>query len=234
MNTNHQSSIINHQSKRVRFPKIKICCIASIEEAGKAIEHGADALGLVGPMPSGPGVIDDGLIAEIASSVEGVETFLLTSETSAEEVIRHHRRVKTTTIQLVDSLEDGTHDEIRGAIPNVTLVQVVHVIGPQSFDDALEAAETADYVLLDSGNPLLDTKVLGGTGKTHNWEISRRIVEASTKPVFLAGGLNPDNVRQAIDDVEPYGIDLCSGVRTKGNLDESKLQDFVSKVRLAG
>ena len=231
MNTNHQLSILNHQSKRVSSPKIKVCCISSLEEARAAIEHGADALGLVGPMPSGPGVIDDDLIAEIAASVDSVETFLLTSETSADEVISHHQKVRTTTIQLVDALEVGTHEDIRSAIPGVTLVQVVHVMGSRSVDEALEAAETADYVLLDSGNPLLDTKELGGTGRTHNWEISRRIVEASEKPVFLAGGLNPDNIRQAIDDVRPYGIDLCSGVRTEGALDKIKLRNFVSRVK---
>lgn len=211
--------------------KIKICCIFSIDEARLAIDYGADALGLVGPMPSGPGVIDDDLIAEIAGLVpEEVDTFLLTSETSAEDVVRHHQRAKTDTIQIVDRLKTGNHAEIKVHLPNVELVQVVHVTGEESIDIALEAAESADKILLDSGNPSLEIKELGGTGRTHNWEISRMIVEQSNKPVFLAGGLNPENVREAIESVGPFGVDLCSGVRTDGELDESKLERFMKYI----
>lgn len=213
-------------------PKVKICCIASIEEARLAIEFGADAIGLVGPMPSGPGVIDDELIAEIASAVKGeVETFLLTSETHAESIIQHHEKVGTSALQIVDAIPNETHSQIRNALPNVKIVQVVHVMDDTSIDQALEAAETADVILLDSGNPSLEVKELGGTGRTHNWRISERIVAQSSKPVFLAGGLNPKNVRTAIGHVNPYGVDLCSGVRTSGILDPSKLKKFFEHAR---
>ena len=83
-----------------------------------------------------------------------------------------------------------------------------------------------DALLLDSGNPKLAIKELGGTGRVHNWKLSRSIVEQSPVPVFLAGGLNPSNVKQAIDEVQPYGLDLCSGVRTNGRLDPAKLEAF--------
>lgn len=216
-------------------PKVKICCISSIEEAHMAIKHGVDAIGLVGPMPSGPGVIGDRLIREIAIQVpEEIDTFLLTSETSAEKIVEHHRTVNTTTIQIVDELLDGTHDEIRNEIGRVRIVQVIHVTGEESVEKALRASETADFVLLDSGNPSLAIKELGGTGKTHDWEISRKIVEGSNKPVFLAGGLNPGNVRGAIDSVGPYGIDICSGVRTNGALDPAKLRVFMEQARRTG
>ena len=212
--------------------KLKICCISSIAEAQMAIVHGADAIGLVGPMPSGPGTIDDELIAEIAGLVpDEIDTFLLTSETSAEKVVKHHQRAKTSAIQIVDKLQTGNHAEIKVYLPKVKIVQVVHINGEESINEALEAAETADAVLLDSGNPNLTIKELGGTGRTHNWEISRRIVEQSQKPVFLAGGLNPDNVLRAIEVVGPFGIDLCSGVRTNGSLDHSKLKKFVAAAR---
>ncbi len=214
--------------------KIKICCISSLEEARMAIGFGADAIGLVGQMPSGPGVIPDGLIKEIAESVAGeADTFLLTSETRSERIVEHHRRVNTTMIQIVDALVAGTHKEIKYEVGDVKLVQVIHVSGESSVDHALLASETADFILLDSGDPSLAIKKLGGTGKTHNWEISRNIVERSKKPVFLAGGLNPDNVRQAIETVGPFGIDICTGVRTNGVLDPSKLNRVFEQVMRA-
>lgn len=210
-----------------RRPRVKICCISSAHEAREAIRCGASALGLVGAMPSGPGVISDEQIAAIAQDVPPpVATFLLTSETDAAAIIRHHRRVATSTIQMVDALRVGTHQEIRNALPGIKLVQVIHVLDEASVDQALEVAEHVDALLLDSGNPNLAVKELGGTGKVHNWQLSRQIREQTSKPVFLAGGLHAGNVRAAIDAVQPFGLDLCSGVRTDGKLDANKLAAF--------
>jgi phosphoribosylanthranilate isomerase len=207
--------------------RVKICCISSEEEAKMAIDAGASALGLVGPMPSGPGIITDDLINRIARGVPPpIGTFLLTSETRAEDIIAHHARTLTNTIQIVDALQDRAYGRIKQVLPSVKLVQVIHVMGEESVDEALHQAEEADALLLDSGNPNLEVKVLGGTGKVHNWELSRKIVEQSRVPVFLAGGLHPGNVRQAIDAVRPFGLDLCSGVRTSGRLDPAKLEAF--------
>jgi phosphoribosylanthranilate isomerase len=206
---------------------VKICCISSIEEARIAIAYGAKAIGLVGPMPSGPGIITDELIHAIAKTVPPpIETFLLTSETSAAAIIEHHKKVNTTTIQMVDALTDRQYQQIRAALPHVKLVQVIHVIDENSIQEAIEIAEMVDAILLDSGNPNLSTKVLGGTGKTHNWDLSKTIRQEVKIPVFLAGGINKDNVKQAIDYVQPYGVDLCSSVRTNKQLDEKKLEDF--------
>lgn len=208
-------------------PRIKICCISSVEEARLAVRFGASALGLVGPMPSGPGIITDEQIHVIARSAPpAVATFLLTSETDAQTIIRHHQRVLTNTVQIVDALQSGTYAEIRQALGGVKLVQVIHVTGEESLDEAQRIAPEVDAILLDSGNPNLAVKELGGTGRTHNWIISRRIVESVQVPVFLAGGLRPDNVRAAIEAVQPFGLDLCSGVRTEGKLDERKLEAF--------
>ena len=211
--------------------KVKICCISSIEEAKLAIGHGAAAIGLVGRMPSGPGIITDELIHAIAKTVPPpIQTFLLTSETTTDNIIEHHRKVNTTTIQIVDALSGREYHKIREAIPNVQLVQVIHVLDEGSIKEAIEISEFVDAILLDSGNPNLPTKVLGGTGKTHNWDLSKKIREKISLPIFLAGGINKDNIKKAIEHVQPYGIDLCSSVRTNGQLDESKLEELFKAI----
>ena len=207
--------------------KVKICCISSIEEAALAIGYGAAAIGLVGRMPSGPGIITDELIHSIAKTVlPPIDSFLLTSETTAEKVIEHHKKVNTTTIQIVDALTDRQYLKIRESIPHVKLVQVIHVLDEKAIQEAIEISEFVDAILLDSGNPNLSTKVLGGTGKTHNWDLSKKIRENISIPTYLAGGINKDNIRKAIDHVQPYGIDLCNSVRTNGQLDELKLEEL--------
>lgn len=212
-------------------PRIKICCIANPQEAADAISFGASAIGLVGEMPSGPGPITDEEIHTIARTVPPpIATFLLTSQQTAEGIVAHHHRTKTNTIQIVDELIGREYSVIRDALPHVKLVQVIHVTGEASVDEAAEIAEHVDAILLDSGNPSLSIKELGGTGRRHDWGLSRRIVETCGKPVFLAGGLNAENVREAIDTVQPFGLDLCSGVRTAGKLDLRKLEAFFNGV----
>jgi phosphoribosylanthranilate isomerase len=216
----------------MRNIKVKICCISSTAEAKLAIQYGAAAIGLVGKMPSGPGIIDDELIQSIAKTVPPpISTFLLTSETRAEDIIAHYKKTQTSTIQIVDALSNKQYDSIREELPNVKLVQVIHVINEQSIDEAIEISAHVDAILLDSGNPNLATKELGGTGRVHNWDLSKRIRESIDIPIFLAGGINKDNVRAAIDHVQPFGIDLCSSVRTNGKLDEKKLEAFFTAVQ---
>lgn len=209
------------------LPRVKICCIGSLEEAKIAISAGAAAVGLVGHMPSGPGIISDDLIRDIAIKIPpGVTSFLLTSETDPEGIIRHHEKTRTHTIQLVDDIPDEAYAALRAAMPMVRLVQVIHVRDMDSLDEALRKAAHVDALLLDSGNPNLPVRELGGTGRVHNWDVSARIVEESRLPVFLAGGLHAGNIRQAVDRVRPFGVDLCSGVRTNGQLDPRKLDEF--------
>jgi len=211
--------------------RIKICCIKSIEEAKVAIGLGASAIGLVAKMPSGPGPISDELIREIASSIPPpIATFLLTSETSVKEIIKHHQRTHTNTIQIVDALTEGTYAMLKNALPSVKIVQVIHVIDKNSVKEAIRISESVDALLLDSGNPNLKIKELGGTGRIHDWQLSRQIRINSDCPVFLAGGLAPENVKQAIEEVGPFGIDVCSGVRTNGSLDIQKLEKFFNEV----
>jgi phosphoribosylanthranilate isomerase len=214
-----------------RFPRIKICCISSIEEARIAIEYGASALGLVSEMPSGPGPIPEEKITQIASWVPPpIATFLLTSKTDVQEIIQQQKYCRTNTIQIVDRLTVGTHTDLREALPGISIVQVIHVSGSESIEEAMAISDKVDALLLDSGNRSAKIKELGGTGRVHNWDISRQICEQATKPVFLAGGLNPANVRQAIHTVQPFGIDVCSGVRTNNRLDKTKLAHFFQQI----
>ena len=208
-------------------PRVKICCIASIAEAWMAIDRGASCIGLVSAMPSGPGPIDEDLIAEIASVVPpGVASFLLTCRQDVRSIIDQQRRLGVNTIQICDRLEDGTYHDLRSALPGISIVQVIHVTGPESVDEAQSIARHVDAILLDSGNQSLQVKELGGTGRTHDWSLSRRIRETIEVPLFLAGGLRPDNVAEAVCTVQPYGIDVCSGLRTDGKLDPVKLRSF--------
>jgi phosphoribosylanthranilate isomerase len=212
--------------------RVKICCISSIEEAQLAIRYGASAVGLVSEMPSGPGPIPEELIKEIAAAIPpGVSSFLLTSKQDVDSIIEQQRRTKVNTIQIVDKLIEGTHNDLKKALPGISIVQVIHVTGEESIKEAVETSKDVHGVLLDSGNQSLAVKELGGTGRIHNWDMSRRIVESLNVPVFLAGGLNSSNVKEAINKVKPFAVDICSGVRTNGKLDEGKLTALFNEIK---
>lgn len=212
-------------------PEVKICCIANPGEARLAMAHGASALGLVSAMPSGPGVIDEALIAAIAAQVPPpIATFLLTARQDAASILAQHALCRTSTIQLVDQVPEAELRLLRAALPGVRLVQVIHVADEASVTEAQAVALLVDALLLDSGNQKLAVKELGGTGRTHDWRLSRRIRTLVACPVYLAGGLNAANVGAAIEAVQPYGLDVCSGVRTEGRLDPLKLQAFFAAI----
>jgi phosphoribosylanthranilate isomerase len=213
-------------------PRVKICCITSLEEAWTAINHGASALGLVSEMPSGPGVIPEPQIAEIAKGIPPfVSSVLLTSKRNPSEIVEQQRRCGCNAIQICDDLDPQILDDVKEALPGIDIIRVIHVQGEASITEAEAVALYVDAILLDSGRKEGSVVELGGTGRTHNWEISRRIVEAVKFPVILAGGLNPGNVAEAIEQVHPYGVDVCSGVRTEGRLDPDKLRSFMTRVR---
>lgn len=216
-------------------PRVKICCISSVEEASIAIRYGASALGLVSEMPSGPGVINDARVAEVARRVPPpVMSIVLTSLQDPAAIIDQQRACSAGAIQLCDSLPHGAHARLREAMPGITLVQAVHVTGPSAIDEAAAVAPFVDAILLDSGNPTLPVKELGGTGRTHDWAISRAIRELVSVPVFLAGGLRPSNVVDAIEAVGPFAVDVCSGVRVAGKLDERLVAAFFEAIDAYG
>ena len=196
-----------------------------------AIEHGASAIGLVSEMPSGPGPISEDLIATIAATIPpAIGSFLLTCKQDVPEIIHQQKRLGVNTIQICDRLEQGAHRELRTALPGISLVQVIHVTGPESIKEAVRVAPHVDGILLDSGNQTLPVKELGGTGRIHDWNLSRQIRESLAVPVFLAGGLKSDNVAEAIRQVRPFAVDVCSGLRTNDLLDENKLKDFFANI----
>lgn len=215
-------------------PRVKICCIASRAEAWAAIGAGAAAVGLVSAMPSGPGVIGEGEIAAIAAALPpAVGSFLLTSRRGAEAIAAQQRRCRVNTLQLCDEPEPGAHTALRRGLPGVAIVQVIHVEGPEALARAKEVAPRVDALLLDSGRPSAPVKELGGTGRVHDWEVSRRIRQEVAVPVLLAGGLRPGNVAEAIRAVRPYAVDVCTGVRSEGRLDTAKLAAFMAAVAAA-
>jgi phosphoribosylanthranilate isomerase len=216
----------------VTAPRIKVCCIMSRQEALMAMEAGAWALGLVAEMPSGVGPISDEQIADIVPLVPaGTETFLLTSRTEADGIIEHQKTCGTSTVQMVDHVPHQDLVKIRRGLPGIRLVQVIHVNGEESVQEARSVAPLVDMILLDSGKPHADIRTLGGTGDTHDWNLSLRIRQSIDIPMFLAGGLNPGNVVDAIRHVRPFGIDLCSGIRTEGQLNPVKLEAFFESAR---
>lgn len=215
--------------------QLKVCCIASVAEAELALANGADAIGLVSAMPSGPGPIPDTDIAFIARATAGrARRFLLTSRTTPADIAAHVHEAGTDTVQMVDTPSPERLRELRRLLAGVALVPVIHVRGPDAIVQAQALAPLADLLLLDSGNPGGAVRELGGTGRTHDWAISAALVRAVAPcPVFLAGGLRADNVAEAVRTVRPAGVDLCSGVRTGGRLDAAKLATFVSALRAA-
>ncbi len=214
--------------------RIKICCVGSVAEARAAVDQGASAVGLVSEMPSGPGVIPETLIAEIASALPpAVGSFLLTSLQDAGSIVAQQRRCRVNTVQICDRLLTGTYHDLREGMRGISIVQVIHVRDRGALDEALRVAPQVDGILLDSGTTSGPVKRLGGTGTTHDWAVSREIRDRVGVPVFLAGGLDPGNVTAAIEQVRPFAVDVCSGVRTNGRLDASKLGAFVAAVRRA-
>jgi phosphoribosylanthranilate isomerase len=214
--------------------QIKVCCVSSREEAAIAVRAGASAVGLVAHMPSGPGVISDDRIAEIAVVVPPpVSRFLLTSRTDGEAIAAHARACRVDTVQIVDAVPDDSYAILRARVPWIRIVQVLHVENESIVDEAARVAPFVDAILLDSGRPSAAVRELGGTGRVHDWALSRRVVERTPRPVFLAGGLRAENVERAIAEVRPYGLDVCSGVRTNGRLDAAKLDTMIRAVEQA-
>ncbi len=214
--------------------RVKVCCIASREEAAMAIDAGADLLGLVGPMPSGPGPIPLELAAEIARTLPpGVGSVLLTSATELAALVEEIELVRPTALQLTDAVRPAVLEGLRDQTPGTRLIQVLHVEDPGVVEAARAVAALVDGLLLDSGRPGAAVKELGGTGRVHDWRLSRQVVRSVERPVFLAGGLKPANIGSAIGAVRPFGVDLCSGIRANGSLDVPLLDAFMRGVKAA-
>lgn len=214
--------------------RIKICCIQSEDEAALAATAGADAIGLVGKMPSGPGPIPDADIARIAAHApDKVMPVLLTSETTPKGIVDHVARCRPSALQLVDRIAPDAITTIRAAFPSLRIFQVVHMQSAADIETALATAPLVDDLLLDSGQPDAARRELGGTGRVHDWTLSREVAARAPCPVWLAGGLGPDNVAEAVEAVRPHGVDVCSRLRVGGRLDPTLLAAFIANARAA-
>jgi phosphoribosylanthranilate isomerase len=207
--------------------KTKVCCISDAAEARMAAQEGADWLGLVGPMPSGPGVLSLEQAREIATSCHfSARPILLTSAQRADDILAEAAFVGVDAVQIVRHISCDEATQLKASA--LHYVQVIHVGGPEALALIGAYAPYCDAFLLDSGSP--SREAFGGTGQTHDWSVSAEFVRRADKPVFLAGGLNPDNAREAICEVRPYGVDICSGVRRHHKLDPELLCAFMEKV----
>lgn len=212
--------------------RVKVCCIRTVDEAQAAIAAGVDAIGFVAQRPPSPRTIPDGDIAAIIRQIPpSIATFLLTAEQTADAISAHIRGIQPSTIQLLHHLDPQESAKLADIEPAVRRVQVVHVEGCASLDLIPHYAPFVDAFLLDSGRPHASTPSYGGTGQRHDWSISARFVAESPLPVFLAGGLSASNAAEAIETIRPFGLDLCTGVRTDGCLDTGKLAHFMRAVR---
>jgi phosphoribosylanthranilate isomerase len=208
--------------------RIKICCIQSEDEIANAVREGAHALGFVSTMPSGLRTISISRIRDLVRAVPPTySTVLLTALTDPAAVLDQQRSTGVNSIQLVGPMRPEEVAAIRAGLPGIALFKTIHVGDESAISYALSFASVADVLLLDSGDPSAKTPRLGGTGETHDWGISREIVRRSPLPVFLAGGLSPKNVAEAVRSVRPFGVDVCSRLRPSGRLDPSLLRDFI-------
>ena len=222
--------------RRPHRTRVKVCCIKSDDEAHLATLLGADALGLVGEMPSGPGVITAEMAARIAlSAPPPVCSFLLTAETTAERLADHAMQVAPAALQIVSHVAPEEYVRLDELLPRTRTkrVQVIHIEGGKALDLIDIYASHVDAFLLDSGRPSAAIPELSGTGRVHDWKVSADFVTRSPIPVFLAGGLGSHNAAEAVARVGPYGLDLCTGVRTDGCLDAGKLSRFMAEVAKA-
>ncbi len=213
---------------------LKVCCIQNIAEALSCIERQVHMIGFVSAMPTGFRLLTDLQIKDIISQLPPSETLsvLLSSRTSAAGLVDHIRYTGAQALQIVDELSQDVLRQVREQLPELKIIQVIHVTSPKDIEKAQSIESLVDYILLDSGKQQGNPKALGGTGLTHDWSISAELVRSLSKPVMLAGGLKLQNIAEAIDTVGPAGIDICTGLRDPKYLLLKRLDEMISKLKL--
>jgi len=211
---------------------LKICGIQAASEAAAAAEAGATALGFLLGLThwAGDETTPDAAATTIRTLPPHIEPVLVTHLLDEAAIADLARGIGARAIQVHDDLSPAGLRRLRALAPGLRLVKAVHVTGPEAAGKAAEYAGVADALLLDSRT----ADRLGGTGRTHDWSLSREIVRASPVPVYLAGGLRPENVTEAIARVRPAGVDVNSGVEDEsGRKDTRKMRAFVARARAA-
>lgn len=213
--------------------KVKFCGINKPEYARMAINLGADYLGfLVGITHLAEDKLTNAEAARLIDNIDfkGATPIAVTHLQSADIVIKTMREINVSAVQLHDTISIDDIKKIRDAVSNSFIIKAVHVSSEKdSIEAVLKYEDYVDALLLDSRTK----DRLGGTGLTHDWNISREIVKISKKPIFLAGGLNPDNLKSAIEKVGPYGVDVNSGIENNGEKVYEKMKEFIKIAREA-
>ena len=213
---------------------IKICGMQSTAEVEIAMAAGATCVGFVGEGLTPPGCLSDEAVLEIVGAIEDRKSIvLLTPHSTVAAVVAQQRRVGAGALQLCRPFGREALLALRQSLPGVQLIQVVHMGDLGGLERARAVAGIAEVGLLDAGSTDGDSQVFGGTGRVHDWHESAAIVAELDTPVWLAGGLSPSNVGEAIELVSPAGVDVCSGLRREGRLVESLAREFVMAVRAA-
>jgi len=215
--------------------QVKLCGIKRLEDACLAVEAGADALGfLVGQTHTSADFIAPLTAKAIAATLpSGVTGVLVTHLTDPGDVLDLAALTGLPAVQLHGEIWPEDLARLRRAAPDLTFLKSFHVTDEAGLDYGDAFAGLVDGFVLDTANPR--TGQIGGTGLTHDWRLSRRIVERyRSVPVILAGGLNPENVAAAIAAVGPFGVDVNSGTKgSDGFKSEAKARAFVANAREA-
>jgi phosphoribosylanthranilate isomerase len=211
---------------------LKICGIQTPAEADAAISAGATALGvLLGLTHVAEDQVTEDAARDIIRAIDSrAETVLVTHLLDQGRIAALAAAIGARAIQVHDDLPPEGMRRLRALAPRRRLIKAIHVTGPEALGKVAAYAGLADALLLDSRT----ADRLGGTGRTHDWSLSRAIVRASPVPVYLAGGLRPGNVRAAIEAVRPAGVDVNSGVEDlTGAKDPVAMRDFLRAARVA-
>ena len=212
--------------------KVKICANTSVEEAQMCLDAKADIIGiLVGQEHASNDFVDKEKAKEICEYVnKRCDVSLVTHLTNADEIIGLTKYIGNNIIQLHSDIDESEVEKIKKELPNIELVRLIHVASDGTICTDYKKMIYADYYLLDSFN--LKTNQVGGTGLTHDWNKSGELIKLLNKPTFLAGGLNPDNVKTAIETAKPYGVDVNSGCKNEiGKKDREKVIKFVTNAK---
>jgi phosphoribosylanthranilate isomerase len=208
--------------------RVKICGNRSVAEALIAAQSGADAVGiLVGPHSESQKhfVTTETACDILAALPPFIRGVIVTTYSTEADITSLIEMTGATVVQCHSDIQPRTLATLRERFPAVHFIAVVHVAGSDTIEIAHTFASVAHALLLDTAYK----GAAGGTGVTHDWSVSADIVRAVSVPVILAGGLNPENVRDAIAQVRPYAVDVRSGVCTiTGEKNEEKMKAFIN------
>lgn len=212
--------------------RVKICGITNIKDALAAVSYGADEIGFhVGQVRGSRNIISKEKTAEIISQLPGsVVPVLVTTSSEPREIMRLAQETGVSAVQFHGDVSSDDVAFVKKEFPSFKMYKIIPVRDESAIIEARKYEKIADAVLLDTSSK--ETGQVGGTGKTHDWEVSRKIVGSISLPVILAGGLNPENVAEAINKVRPYMVDVNSGVSNPdGTRNLEKMKLFVERAK---